>query len=42
MQRLNYRVVIFFFALVFGVVFSIPSLIQERERKKITLELDDS
>ncbi len=40
MQKLNYRVVIFIFALIFGVVFSIPSLIQSKEGKKITLGLD--
>ena len=40
MKRLNYRVVIFIFALIFGVVFSIPSLIQSKEGKKITLGLD--
>ncbi len=40
MGKLNYRVVIFLFALVFGVVFSIPSLIQSDEGKKITLGLD--
>ncbi|ADV47255.1 protein translocase subunit SecD [Nitratifractor salsuginis] len=40
MKRLNYRVVIFIAALIFGVVFSIPSLIQSKEGKKITLGLD--
>jgi len=40
MQRLNYRVVIFIFALIFGVVFSIPSLTQSESGKKITLGLD--
>jgi len=40
MNSLNYRVVIFFFAFVFGVVFSIPSLIQSEDGKKITLGLD--
>ena len=40
MNSLNYRVVIFLFAFVFGVVFSIPSLIQSEEGKKITLGLD--
>jgi len=40
MGRLNYRVVIFFFAFLFGVIFSIPSLIQSDEGKKITLGLD--
>jgi len=36
----NYRVVIFSFALIFGVVFSIPSLTQSDAGKKITLGLD--
>ncbi len=40
MGNLNYRVVIFAFAFVFGVVFSIPSLIQSDSGKKITLGLD--
>ncbi len=40
MQRLNYRVVIFIFALIFGIVFSIPSLLNTKEGKKITLGLD--
>ncbi len=40
MGALNYRVVIFLFAFLFGVVFSIPSLTQSDEGKKITLGLD--
>jgi len=40
MGKLNYRVVIFLFAFLFGVVFSIPSLVQSEEGKKITLGLD--
>ncbi len=40
LNRLNYRVVIFAFALIFGVVFSIPSLVQSESGKKITLGLD--
>ncbi len=40
MGKLNYRVVIFLFAFVFGVVFSIPSLTDSKEGKKITLGLD--
>ena len=40
MNSLNYRVVIFLFAFVFGLVFSIPSLTQSEEGKKITLGLD--
>jgi preprotein translocase subunit SecD len=40
MKTLNYRVVLFAFALIFGVVFSIPSLTQSDQGKKITLGLD--
>ena len=40
MQRLNYRVIILIFAIIFGVVFSIPSLTQSEHGKKITLGLD--
>ena len=40
MGKLNYRVVIFILALIFGVVFSIPSLVQSDSGKKITLGLD--
>jgi len=40
MKRLNFRIVIFTFALIFGVVFSIPSLTQSEGGKKITLGLD--
>lgn len=40
MKTLNYRVVLFAFALIFGVVFSIPSLTQSENGKKITLGLD--
>ncbi len=40
LSRLNYRVVIFIFALIFGVVFSVPSLVQSKSGKKITLGLD--
>ena len=40
LSRLNYRVVIFIFALIFGIVFSIPSLVQSDSGKKITLGLD--
>ncbi len=39
-KMVNYRVVIFAFALIFGVVFSIPSLTQSDAGKKITLGLD--
>lgn len=40
MGKLNYRVVIFALAFIFGVVFSIPSLLQSDSGKKITLGLD--
>jgi len=39
-KTLNYRVVLFAFALIFGVVFSVPSLTQSESGKKITLGLD--
>ena len=39
-MRLNYRIVIFALAIVFGVAFSIPSLLQTEGGKKITLGLD--
>jgi len=37
---INYRVILFAFALLFGVVFSVPSLTQSEQGKKITLGLD--
>lgn len=40
MKTLNFRVVLFIFALIFGIVFSIPSLMQTQSGKKITLGLD--
>ena len=40
MKRLNYRIILFAFALIFGVVFSIPSITQSESGKKITLGLD--
>ncbi len=40
MKIFNYRVVIFLFAFIFGVVFSLPSLLQSDWGKKITLGLD--
>ena len=40
MNNLNYRVILFAFAFLFGVVFSIPTLTQSEEGKKITLGLD--
>ncbi len=39
-KTLNFRVILFAFALIFGVVFSIPSLTQSESGKKITLGLD--
>jgi len=39
-KTLNFRIIIFAFALIFGVVFSIPSLTQSESGKKITLGLD--
>ncbi len=40
MKTLNFRIILFAFALIFGVVFSIPSLTQSESGKKITLGLD--
>jgi len=40
MKTLNFRVILFLFALIFGVLFSIPSLTQSESGKKITLGLD--
>ena len=40
MKTLNYRVVLLAFALIFGIVFSIPSLTQSEQGKKIILGLD--
>lgn len=39
-MKLNYRVVIFALAIVFGVVFSAPSLLQTEDGKKVNLGLD--
>jgi preprotein translocase subunit SecD len=39
-MKLNYRIVIFALAIVFGIVFSAPSLLQLKEGKKVTLGLD--
>jgi len=39
-MKLNYRIVIFALAIIFGIAFSIPSLMQTNEGKKITLGLD--
>jgi len=40
LSRLNYRVVLFAFAFIFGVVFSLPTLTNSDSGKKITLGLD--
>ena len=40
MKTLNFRIILFVFALIFGIVFSIPSLTQSESGKKITLGLD--
>jgi len=40
LKNLNFRVVLFILALIFGVVFSEPSLVQSKDGKKITLGLD--
>ncbi|RLC26338.1 MAG: protein translocase subunit SecD, partial [Deltaproteobacteria bacterium] len=39
-MKLNYRIVIFAAAIIFGMFFSAPSLLQTEEGKKITLGLD--
>lgn len=39
-MKLNYRIVIFAIAITFGIFFSIPSLLQTEQGKKITLGLD--
>ncbi len=39
-MKLNYRIVIFALAIIFGIVFSVPSLLQTESGKKITLGLD--
>jgi len=39
-MKLNYRIVIFALAIIFGVAFSIPSLTQSEGGKKVTLGLD--
>ena len=39
-MKLNYRIVIFALAIVFGIFFSIPSLLQTEGGKKVTLGLD--
>jgi preprotein translocase subunit SecD len=39
-MKLNYRIIIFALAIVFGIFFSIPSLLQTEGGKKVTLGLD--
>ena len=39
-MKLNYRVFIFAIAIVFGVTFSLPSLLQTQDGKKVNLGLD--
>ena len=39
-MKLNYRIVVFALAIVFGIFFSVPSLFQMDEGKKVTLGLD--
>lgn len=39
-MKLNYRIVIFALAIVFGIFFSAPSLFQLKDGKKVTLGLD--
>jgi preprotein translocase subunit SecD len=39
-KSLNFRVILFIVAFIFGVVFSVPSLMQSESGKKVTLGLD--
>jgi len=39
-MKLNYRIVIFALAIIFGIFFSAPSLLQLNDGKKVTLGLD--
>ena len=39
-MKLNYRIVVFALAIVFGVFFSMPSLLQMQDGKKVNLGLD--
>ena len=39
-MKLNYRIIIFAAAIIFGIVFSMPSLLQTEKGAKITLGLD--
>jgi len=39
-MKLNYRIIIFALSIIFGIAFSVPSLLQTQSGKKITLGLD--
>ncbi|MBU1927436.1 protein translocase subunit SecD, partial [bacterium] len=39
-MKFNYRIAIFALAIIFGIVFSVPSLLQTKEGKKVSLGLD--
>ena len=39
-MKLNYRIIIFAAAIIFGIVFSLPSLLQTEKGAKVTLGLD--
>lgn len=39
-MKFNYRIAIFAIAIIFGIVFSVPSLLQTKEGKKVSLGLD--
>ena len=39
-MKINYRIIIFAIAIIFGIVFSIPSFLQTQKGAKITLGLD--
>ena len=39
-MKLNYRIAVFALAIIFGLFFSYPSLLQTTEGKKVTLGLD--
>ena len=39
-MKLNYRIVLFAIAIIFGITFSLPSLTQSEHGKKVTLGLD--
>ncbi|RXI38846.1 protein translocase subunit SecD, partial [Arcobacter cloacae] len=40
MRIFNYRLIIFILSIIFGIVFSIPSILQTDTGKKISLGLD--